>query len=134
MLGSLLGSIALGLVKGLTSKNEAHSFSSEHDVYGPIREELMYRGAPLWAAPGLPFGVTALTFAVDHVVHDAKQSPMTTGQMVARFGDVLLGGLAYESSFRSSGIVGAIASHSAHNLAIGLGSRLRSRMPVKVKP
>jgi len=127
MLGSFLGSLALGLVKGLTSKNGAQGFSSEHDIYGPIREELMYRGAPLWAAPGLPFGATAVNFAVDHVLSDARHGQMSASQVVARFGDVLLGGLAYESAMRSNGIVGAIVNHATHNFSVGLGSRLRNR-------
>lgn len=129
MFGPLLGSIAFGLLKGLTSKGDSGGPSIEMDFMGPVREELIYRGAPLWAAPGLPYGLTAVAFATDHIVADNKQHPMTTGQAVARFGDVLLGGMLYESAMRSSGILGAIASHVAHNAAVGAGERFRRRKP-----
>jgi hypothetical protein len=131
MLGSFLGSLALGLIKGFSEKGGGRSFSSEHDVYGPIREELMYRGAPLWASPGLPFGATAVTFAVDHVLAEVRRSPMSVSQIAARFGDVLLGGVSYEAGFRSNGIAGAIINHATHNIACGVGARLRARLPVK---
>lgn len=128
MFAPFFGSLVLGFVKGLTSKpGEEQPFNVQMDMIGPMKEEFLYRGAPLWAAPGLPYGTTAVSFAIDHILHDARRGPMTGSQMLSRFGDVLLGGLAYESAFRSSGIIGAIASHSGHNLAVGLGSRLRSR-------
>lgn len=123
MLGSLLGSLALGLVKGFTSKT-THEFSAQTDIYAPIREELAYRGS-LRAAP-TAFGSTAVTFVVDHVLSEAYRQPnMTASQMAARFGDVLLGGTLYEGAMRSHGILGAIASHALHNTAVSVGSRLR---------
>ncbi len=128
MLGSFLASAAFGLVKGLTAApGAARGFSAEQDFIGPVQEEFLYRGVPLWAVPGLPFGTTAVTFAVDHVLSDSRKGPMTTKELVGRFGDVLLGGLLYEKSFRSAGLLGAIASHSAHNLFVGVGSHIRSR-------
>jgi len=125
VLASLLASVAFGFAKGFMSKGEPRPFNAQMDFMGPIKEELIYRGAPLWAAPGLPFGATAVTFAVDHIIHDYRQQPMPLREVVARFGDVLLGGLLYERSMRTSGIAGAIASHVGHNLACAFGSRAR---------
>ncbi len=113
MLGSFLASAAFGLVKGLTAApGAARGFSAEQDFIGPVRAVRFKR---------------AVTFAVDHVLSDSRKGPMTTKELVGRFGDVLLGGLLYEKSFRSAGLLGAIASHSAHNLFVGVGSHIRSR-------
>lgn len=121
----VLAALALGFVKGWVNPGNT-SFNLQSDVYAPIKEELLYRGGPLWLFPNLPFGVTALAFAVDHVLDDLKSStPATTGDLVGRFGDVLFGGLAYEAAYRRHGIFAAIAAHSAHNAAITLGSQVR---------
>lgn len=127
----MLASLALGFFKGLTDEKESQ-FHPEMDFIGPVKEELVYRGLPLWAKPNLPFGTTAAIFAVDHIFSDYGRSvqegvPMSRLEIVARFGDVLLGGMLYEQSFRSFGILGAIASHVGHNVACGLGSKVRWR-------
>ncbi len=120
--------MVLGLVKGLTGDDEG-GVSLERDLWGPAKEELFYRGAPLWAFPKLPYGSTAVVFAADHVLDDFKnpEADYSATDAAARFGDVLIGGLLYESAFRSHGIVAAIAAHSVHNLAVGLGARLRGK-------
>jgi len=129
VLGPVLASAAFGFLKGFLVRGGPRDFDARMDFFGPVKEELVYRGAPLWALPGLPFGTTAVAFAADHVMSDNRNSPMTTREMVARFGDVLLGGCLYESAFRESGIFGAVASHMAHNMACGWGSRARGPLP-----
>lgn len=125
----LLASAVLGLVKGLfepSSAGEPTGFSFAHDVWAPTREELLYRAAPLWAVPELPYGSTAVVFAADHVLDDLKDDPPPTAtQAAARFGDVFLGGLLYETAYRRTGLTAAIAAHMAHNAAVALGARLR---------
>lgn len=122
----IVAALALGFVKGWSTPGNV-GLNLQSDVYGPIKEELIYRGGPLWLFPNLPFGVTALAFAVDHVLDDLKSpSPGTTGELVGRFGDVLFGGLCYEAAYRRHGIFAAIAAHSAHNAAITLGSNSRT--------
>jgi membrane protease YdiL (CAAX protease family) len=125
VLGPVLVSAAFGFLKGFLVRGEPRGFDARMDFFGPVKEELVYRGAPLWALPGLPFGTTAVAFAVDHVMSDNRNSPMTTREMVARFGDVLLGGVLYETAARNSGIAMAIASHCAHNFSVSVGSRMR---------
>ncbi len=124
----LLASAAFGFVKGLTSSQQSDGFQVERDFVAPVKEELIYRGGPLWLFPNLPFGATAVVFAADHVIVEMKADPeMTPMELVARFGDVFLGGWLYESAMRGPfGILGAIASHLAHNNAVGLGMRLRN--------
>ncbi len=129
--GPFLASVALGFVKGLTAQRNEEPFHLEQDFMGPIKEELIYRGAPLWLKPNLPFGSTAVIFAADHLRSDYLEAvkhntaPPTSMQTAARFGDVLLGGALYEASFRQFGILGAIGSHVAHNLAVRWGSKVR---------
>lgn len=126
----VLASIALGLVKGFgvvgaVSPKEAE-FSFERDLWGPAKEELIYRAAPLWAFPGIPYGTTAVLFAVDHVLDDMRRNPaITASEIASRFGDVLLGGLIYESAQRKNGVLSAIAAHASHNIAVSVGARLR---------
>jgi membrane protease YdiL (CAAX protease family) len=129
MLGPALASIAFGLLKGLTAPRGASApgLRLQQDFLGPLKEEVQYRGVPFNAFGNLPYGSTAAMFAADHLVHDARQTPMTTGQLVARFGDVLLGGLMYETAYRSNGLFGAVAAHSLHNIAVGLGEKVASR-------
>lgn len=129
MYAPLLISAAFGLLKGLISaevEDEAH-FSLEQDLYGPVKEELIFRGAPLWVEPNLPVGTTALAFAVEHVFSDYRRSQRTptATEVVARLGDTFLGGLCYETAFRQNGIFAAIAAHAVHNLAVGAGARLK---------
>lgn len=124
--GPFLASVAFGFLKGFTSNEQSEGFRAEQDFIGPVKEEFLYRGMPLWMFPNLPVGTTAVTFAVDHVISDARKHAMTPLQMVARLGDVFLGGYLYESAFRGSGIAGAIASHIGHNASISVGQRLRN--------
>ena len=131
MLVPILGSIALGLVKGLTSDGPALTPNLKTDLWGPINEELLYRG-PLWLFPKLPYGSTAVLFAADHLLDDARAVAVdgdvpTAWEVVARFGDVFLGGWAYEVAMRESGILAAIAAHLGHNNALSIGTRLRSK-------
>ncbi len=124
MIPSLLGSVVLGLVKGLTAPAPI-DFSWEQDLVGPVREEALFRG-PLYFFPKVPFGSTAVVFTAAHLDDDvASGVQMTPAELLARLGDVFLGSLLYESAMRKSGIVSAIAAHAAHNIAIGVGSRLR---------
>jgi len=126
----MLASLALGFVKGLTADRASH-FNPEMDFIGPVREELIYRGLPLWAKPNLPFGSTAAVFAIDHIAHDMTRAGregevMQPLEIAARFGDVLLGGCMYEAAARGpGGILAAIGCHVGHNVACGLGSRVR---------
>jgi len=126
----VLASIALGLVKGFgivgpVSPEEAE-FSFERDLWGPTKEELVYRAAPLWAFPNIPYGTTAILFAVDHCLDDMRANPnISASEIASRFGDVLLGGLIYESAHRRQGVLSAIAAHSSHNMAVSVGARLR---------
>jgi len=127
MLGPVLASLAFGFIKGLTNPNE-RQVNLEMDFFGPAKEEIVYRGLPFMAfgTHAVPFGGTAAAFAVDHILSDSRHTPMTGMEAFARFGDVLLGGFLYETAARQSGILGAIASHCAHNFACGMGSRVRA--------
>lgn len=129
MLSQVLASVAFGLIKGFVGPRAQGSVSGlQQNFLGPLREEAVYRAAPLSAFGGsLPYGSTAAMFAADHVVSDMRRGPMTAGQIAARFGDVLLGGLLYEQAYQSSGIVGAVTAHSLHNVFVGVGERLRNR-------
>lgn len=128
MIGPLVGSVLLGLVKGYMDNNRPSPFNVETDVIGPVKEELLYRG-PLYFFPRVPYGASALLFAADHLADDARADaggpPPDAWEVLARFGDVLLGGLAYETAQRKSGILAAISCHMAHNMSVGFGSRLR---------
>lgn len=128
MLGPVLASAAFGLLKGFaTPRGQSSSFSFVADVWGPVREEATYRAAPFRAFGDVPHGSTAAAFAADHLFSDMRQQPMTAAQLVGRFGDVLLGGYIYEKSYRAYGILGAVASHVIHNVAVTAGERLRRR-------
>ncbi len=122
----VLASAALGFIKGLSQAGR-ESFNPKQDIFGPIKEEFVYRGLPLWAMPNLPYGSTAVTFAADHVLSDLKNGTLSPHAAAARFGDVLLGGTLYESAFRQFGLLGAVAAHVAHNSFIALGARVRAR-------
>lgn len=126
MIAPLLGSVVLGLVKGYVDAGRPMPFNIETDLFGPAKEELLYRG-PLYFFPRIPYGASALLFAADHLADDAKHDTDAPDawEVLARFSDVLLGGLIYESMMRRHGILAAIAAHSAHNQAVGWGSRLR---------
>jgi len=131
--GPFLASLAFGFVKGLTSAHDEEEpvFSLEQDFLGPVKEEFIYRGVPLWAKPNLPLGSTAVIFAADHLLSDHREAMKhnrptpTASQVAARLGDTFAGGVAYELAFREYGILGAIACHSFHNLACGLGAKMR---------
>ncbi len=135
MFGPFLASVAFGFIKGLTSSSEEREepFSLEQDFMGPVKEELIYRGTPLWLKPNLPFGSTAAIFAADHLVSDHRMAVLegtptpSASQIVARLGDTFAGGLMYEMAFRRHGILGAIAAHVGHNWAVGLGAKARRR-------
>lgn len=125
----LAASLVLGLVKGFaggTTRDES-ALSLQRDVVGPLSEELLYRAGPLWAFPNIPFGSTAVVFAADHVLDAMKEGQGTPARFAARFGEVLLGGLLYESAYRRSGYFAAVAAHSLHNAACAWGAALRDR-------
>lgn len=124
---------ALGFAKGWVlaprpGTEQEFAFNAENDVYAPVKEELLYRAAPLTLFPKAPFGSTAVPFAVDHAIDMLREGSPSAGELVARLGEVFLGGLLYESAYRTSGIVGAVAAHSLHNLAIGFGVRMRRKL------
>lgn len=129
-MGPWLGSFILGFTKGWAIgpqyTQDEPAFNVTKNVYAPIKEEFVYRAAPLTLFPRIPYGATAVTFAADHAL-DMLRAPqtVTAGQLAARFGEVLLGGLMYESAYRSSGIVGAVIAHSLHNWSCSLGARAR---------
>lgn len=125
-----LGSLILGFAKGWVIGPDAGSelgFTAENDIYAPVKEELLYRAAPLTLFPNLPYGSTAVPFAVDHALDMLKETSPSPSELVARLGEVFLGGLMYESAMRSSGIVGAVAAHSLHNMALTWGAQARKR-------
>lgn len=126
----LAASLVLGFVKGFAggvTRDESSSLSLQRDVLGPLKEEAVYRAGPLWAFPNLPFGSTAVVFAADHALDALKDDGTTPGRLVARFGEVMLGGLLYESAYRRSGYVAAVTAHSLHNAACAWGAALRGR-------
>lgn len=84
------------------------------------REETIYR-AGLMGLVGVaaPPGLSAAIFAADHVLSEQH----TAGSGVIRFADVFLGGIFYERAYKAFGLVGAIAAHAAHNLAVRAGER-----------
>lgn len=91
------------------------------NVLAPLQEEAIYRAMPAWA--GFPPGLSAFTFAVDHLVSDARRAPLSGRHAIARFADVFAGGLMYESAYRRWGFLGAVAAHAMHNLMVGVGSK-----------
>lgn len=131
----VLLSALFGFLKGFTSSTPSQGWSLENHFWSPVKEELLFRGAPLWAFPHLPVGTTAVAFAGEHLASDWKKDPtMTPLQVVARLGDVFLGGWLYERAFRRSGILAAIGAHLAHNNAISLGQRLRNGSAPEAAP
>jgi hypothetical protein len=124
----VLAAAAYGFVKGLSQQGR-EAFHPQQDLFGPIKEEFVYRGMPLWAFSGLPYGSTAVTFAADHVMGDLRSGAISPHAAAARFGDVLLGGVLYESAFRQFGFLGAAAAHIVHNMAVSWGTRARKHLP-----
>jgi len=126
MISPILLSAAFGFIKGFTSSEPSTGFDVEQDLWGPTKEELIFRG-PLWIFPKVPYGATALFFAGEHILSDQKESPqMTPLEVVARLGDVFLGGMLYELAMRRGGMLSAIGAHAAHNNAIRWGEQLRN--------
>ena len=124
----LIASIIFGFIKGLTVEggSEEEDFSWNTDLWGPAKEEFMYRAVPLKLVPKLPYGTTAIFFAADHLMDDYKAGyQLDAKQVLARLGDTFFGGLTYETAFRRHGYLAALACHASHNVAVGLGSRLR---------
>ncbi len=91
-------------------------------VLAPVVEETLFR-APLGALPGAPYGLTAVPFALEHL----RQEKLQGTHALKRFADVTVGGLLYEHAFRKWGLLGAIAAHAVHNLAIDLGAKAKRR-------
>lgn len=89
------------------------------------KEELLYRGALGFLGSKLPAGAGAVIFAADHVLNNGEQHSFGSGAV--RFADVFLGGLLYERAFKSYGLLGAVAAHTAHNLAVAAGIGLKRR-------
>ena len=128
MLPLVAAAALFGFVKGVALRGPFRGPNLEADVIGPLQEELLFRAAPLWAFPELPYGTTALVFAVEHVFNDrhAMDAPFPSAtHLLARLGDVLLGGLLYESAMRKSGFLAAAAAHSLHNMAVGVGAKVK---------
>lgn len=106
----LLASAAFGFVKGLYDKRgkrdrreQGHSLG----FAGPVLEEVVFRGLL-----NGPVGLAGFIGA-----HKPRSA--------ARAADVALGGLLYGSAYRRFGLLGSIAAHVAHNVAISLGRRAR---------
>jgi len=124
-LGAIAASAAFGLVKGFglgsTYRGPQQRNTLHAVLLGPAYEEMLYRVIPLHAARGrLPHGLTALPFALDHVIPESRYG-LSFGQLVFRFVEVALGGYLYETAYRSGGYFAAVAAHSVHNLCATAG-------------
>lgn len=107
-------------------------------VTAAAREELTYRALPATVATALgkttPRGLSAFIFAVDHLRDDAARGVShSLGGSLGRFADVFLGGLLYEDAYRSHGLLGAVAAHAAHNLAVYAGTAATRQTRGRVK-
>lgn len=124
MMAILLAGLS-GFLKGMHSRSPIRARGFGDVVSSAATEELAYRAAPaaLAAAFGqqLPVGATAAVFAADHVLSETH----TVASGAMRFADVFMGGLLYEEAFTKYGLLGAIASHSLHNLGVYLGASSR---------
>jgi len=117
-------SALFGAAKGAAAPGHQLSGSDAFQAYvmAPLSEEAVYRAAP--AFMGFPRGLSALTFAVDHLVSDSRRQPFVSGYHAAtRFADVFAGGLLYEAAYRRWGFLGAALTHAMHNIMVGVGSR-----------
>ena len=122
----VLLSAAFGLLKGATMATHSRSPNFTMDVAGPLFEEAIYRGLPLYTFGNrVPRGLTALHFAADHVFSEHRLFGLDGAQAAARFADVFAGGLLYEMAFRRWGLLGAFAAHAAHNFMCGVGAKVR---------
>jgi hypothetical protein len=97
-------------------------------------EELAYRALPAVVATATgrsaPKGLGALVFAAHHLMDDQRYGVAhTLGGGLGRFADVFLGGLLYEDAYRSYGVLGAIAAHVTHNLAVQFGTSSSRKAP-----
>mgnify|MGYP001584275833 CR=1 FL=1 len=129
----ILISAFFGFLKGFLHNGELHSDARSRwtvNFAGPVVEETVYRALPLYAfGDRLPHGWTALAFAIDHVSGEVERHHYTPARTVGRFADVLFGGIMYERAFRQWGILGAIAAHCLHNMAVGVGNKARMARP-----
>lgn len=114
----ILASALFGLTKGMLREGPPSLPFGKVVVTGPVMEEVLYRAVPKLA--GVPSTVSALGFAVDHVKSEGRSNDL------ARFADVFAGGLLYESAYKQFGLLGAIAAHASHNLALYLVKGARS--------
>lgn len=123
----VIASALFGLFKGAAA--ESPESASPYGVFqavvvAPVTEELIFRegGAAMWKRSGfmsgkaMPLAVSAVPFAVAHL-----RPSMDARRMFARFVDVFLGGLLYQSAYNSGGLKMSIAAHAAHNLGVQLG-------------
>lgn len=114
-LSGLFG-LAKGLVshgRGLPSADRSHA-----QFRAPVVEEAVFRKLPfVLFGRALPAGYTAAGFALAHV----SDEQLNGASALTRFADVFAGGLLYENAFKQYGLLGAIAAHAAHNIAVGLG-------------
>lgn len=112
---------AFGFLKGILGGSPSRSRSLSSYVAAGLGasliEETVYRALPNALFGGLPMGFTAAKFAADHIA----PGELPRGQSpVSRFVDVFAGGLLYESAFERGGLLGAVAAHCLHNVAVGL--------------
>lgn len=134
----IVASAAFGFIKAFSEGllvGEAQPIGGwMHSLVGPAREEMMYRG-PLYLGFGsLPTGWTAVPFAMEHVIQEsALGMHRSSASAFSRFADVFLGGVLYEKAFRRWGILGAIAAHAAHNVALNVGLHASRRVRVRMR-
>src|SRR5574342_216632 len=123
----ILISAAFGLIKGMIAgpRPEGTELDGLHvNVVGPVYEEALYRAMPI-SLGNFPRGLSALTFAIDHVIGEHRRFGLAGLDLALRFADVFFGGWQYEKAYRTSGFVSACAAHMAHNMCVGLGRRVR---------
>lgn len=114
-----------GFMKGAMGMHTAPARGFADVVTSAATEEVAYRAIPATIAAAMgreaPRGLGALVFAADHLLDDRIHG-VNRGGGLGRFADVLLGGLIYEDAYKSHGVLGAIAAHVAHNMAVQFGA------------
>lgn len=91
-------------------------------VFGPIKEELSYRGGLAATTAGFADWASAAAFAFSHFDPTADHG-MRNFKML----DAFAGGLLYAKAFREYGLFGAVAAHAIHNMMTMAGAGERKR-------
>lgn len=120
----IVASAMFGLMKGIGAARHSAQPSAPSSMLhfiGPLWEEVVYRAVPLGLGGSrLPRGITALPFAVDHIIGESKLG-LSGAAAAARFADVFLGGLLYEGAYRRYGLLGSTLAHCLHNIGCSVG-------------